>query len=506
MFSCFAFPPLYNPAVLQWGDMTGSFLKEKTVSGVTWTAIDQFSNQGIQFIIAILIARVLSPADYGVIAIVVTFIGIASTIVQSGFSQALVQRKEISHETCSSVFFFNMTMSVGLYIVAYLCAPFIADFFAMPLLTPLFRVLGLIIITDAFAVIHITLLNRDINFKKQTLVNVFSVIVSGSVGLYLAYTDFGVWALVGQSLARSVTASVVYWGINAWRPLWHYARKDIADLWGYSSKLLASGLLNSLFSNLQTILIGKFYTAIDLGFYSQGRRFPSFIAPNLTTIVQRVTFPALATIQEDTPRLRAVYRRIVTVVVFLIFPVMLILAAVAHPFIEVLLTAKWLPAVPYLQVICFAMLLWPLHAINVNISMVRGRTDIFLKLEIIKKVIGVVLMVGAIPLGVLAIAFSELVHSIICFFFNAKYNGDLIEYPFWAQVKDIFPAFALASLSAFLAWSMGYIPMPSVLLGLILQLTVGVVVYLILCRFFKLAAYTEVLVIVGEQIRRLVAR
>lgn len=486
--------------------MPTSSLKERTVSGVTWTAIDQFSNQGIQFIIAILIARILSPEDYGVIAIVMIFTGLAATLVYSGFSEAIVQRKEISRETCSSVFFFNITMSVLLYAVLYFFAPFIASFFSMPLLQPILRVLGIIIIINAFSVIHVSLLNRAIDFKKQALVNLGGVAVSGTVGLFLAYNDFGVWALVGQSLARSIVISIAYWVAHTWRPLLHYARRDLADLWGYSSKLLASGLLNGIFNNLQTFVIGKFYTATDLGFYSQGRRFPSFIAPNLTTIVQRVTFPALATIQEDTPRLRAAYRRVVMAVVFVIFPIMLILAAVAHPFVMVLLTEKWLPAVPFLQVICFAMLLWPLHAVNVNISMVKGRSDIFLRVEIIKKVMGITLLMIALPLGVLAIALSEMIHSFACFFFNAKYNGDLIDYPFSMQVKDIVPAFAISLIAAACAWGVGMLPVLSPLLMLLTQTMIGLSVYLILCRFFRLSAYTEVRNILAERWSRLLCR
>ncbi len=483
-----------------------SSLKEKTVSGVTWTAIDQFSNQGIQFIIAILIARVLSPTDYGVIAIVMIFTNIVSVFVGSGFGTALIQRRDISREECSSVFFFNMGMSLLFYGGLYLCAPYIARFFAMPPLTPVLRVLGLIVITNAVSMIQVTLLNRDIDFKKQALVNLSSFAVSGAFGLYLAYTGYGVWALVGQTLSRSVAMAVIYWAATSWRPLMRCALRDLRGLWGYSSKLLASGLLDSIFSNLQPFLIGKFYTAADLGFYSQGRRFPALLAPNITMVVQRVTFPALATIQDDTERLRAAYRKVIMVVMFVIFPVMLTLAVVAAPFVELILTAKWLPAVPYLQVICLAMMLYPLHAINLNICMVKGRTDLFLKLEIIKKVIGVALVAAAIPFGVFAIAASELVHSIVCLYFNLKYNGDLIGYSFTAQIKDIASTFTLALTAAALAGSISLLTISSLWFLLPLQVLVAIGTYLLLCRFFKLSAYAEVRAIATERMGRMFSR
>lgn len=485
---------------------TGPSLKERTISGVAWAAIDQFSNQLVLFMVSVLIARILSPEDYGVIAIVMIFVSLSGILVNSGFGTAVIQRREISQELCSSVFFFNMTVSVLLYIAIYLSSPLIASFFDMPVLAPVLRILGIMIVINATFLMQVSLLTRELNFKKQSFVHLTATLVSGSIGLSLAYAGYGLWSLVAQSLSNALVTSLAYWIASSWRPLRHYAAKDLKELWGYSSRLLASGLLDGLFTHIQSLAIGKFYTAADLGFYSQGRRAPDLLAPGLTSVVQRVTFPALATIQDDIPRLRSSYRRIIGVVVLLIFPIMLVLAAVARPFVLVLLTEKWLPATPFLQIICLAMTLYPLNAINLNICKVMGRSDIFLRLEIIKKTIALALVVIAIPWGVLAIASSALLTGMIGFYLNARYNGELIDYPWIDQLKDILPTFALAAVAAGCAWCTGLLPLHPPLFLLLSQIAIGGGAYLLLCRFFNLPAYTELRLILAEQIRRIFAR
>lgn len=477
-------------------------LKERTVSGVAWAAIDQFSNQLALFMISVLIARILSPEDYGVIAIVMIFVSLSGILVNSGFGTAVIQRREISQELCSSVFFFNMTVSVLLYIAIYLSSPLIASFFDMPVLSPALRVLGVMIIINATYLMQVSLLTRALDFKKQSFVHLAATLVSGSIGLSLAYAGYGLWSLVAQSLSNALVTSFAYWIASSWRPLRHYAANDLKELWGYSSRLLASGLLDGIFTHIQPLAIGRFYTAADLGFYSQGRRAPDLLAPGLTSVVQRVTFPALATMQDDIPRLRSSYRRIIGVVVLLIFPIMLVLAAVARPFVLVLLTEKWLPATPFLQIICLAMTLYPLNAINLNICKVLGRSDIFLRLEIVKKIIALVVVIIAIPWGVLAIASSALLTGMIGFYLNAKYNGELIDYPWLDQLKDIIPTFLLAAVAAGCAWSAGFLPLDSPALLLLSQVAIGAGAYLLLCRFFKLSAYNELLAIARERIGR----
>lgn len=481
----------------------GASLKQKTVSGVTWTAIDKVGNYGIQFIISIIIARLLDPSDYGVIALVMVFVAILAVFVNSGFSQAIIQKKDITPQEISTVFFFNLAMSVSLYGLLYLSSPLIAHLFDMPTLTPILRVLGSVLIINSLSIVQIAILTKALRFKQQAVVHLAALFFSGAVGLSMAFSGYGVWALVGQSLVNAAAQTVAYWLTNRWRPLLHFALRDIARLWGFSSKLLVSSLIDTLYRHLQTILIGKFYSARDLGFYTQGHRFPDLVAMNATGIVQRVSFPVLATIQEDNVRLRIAYKRIIDSVVFFVFPALLLMSAVARPLIEVLLTAKWLPAVPYLQVLALASMLYPLHAINMNICMVKGRSDIFLKLEIIKKTIGLTLTLAAIPFGVMMLVYAVLVNSVIALYFNMKFNGDLIGYSWTAQLKDIFPTFTIAAIAAGCAWGAGFLPIPSTLLLLVVQAAVGGAIYLFLCRIFKLPAYAEVLAIVRERLGKM---
>jgi teichuronic acid exporter len=476
-------------------------LKQKTVSGVTWTAIDTFANYGLQFVISIVIARLLDPSDYGVIAIVMLFITLAAAFVNSGFSQALVRQRDLSHETCSSVFYFNLAMALGLYLLLCMCSPLVAVFFKMPVLTSLLRILGLTLIMNALTVVQSALLTRAVRFRTQAVANLFALTLSGGVGLYLAYAGYGVWALAGQSLASSVILACAYWALNAWRPQRHFALVDIAKLWGFSSRLLASTLLDSIFRQLQTIAIGRFYSAQDLGFYTQGRRLPDLIAANTTFIVQRVTYPVLATVQSDNDRLRLAQQKVIQTVTFAVFPALLVMLAVAHPLVIALLTAKWAPAVPYLRLVCMAALLYPLHAINLSTCMVKGRSDLVLKLEVVKKGIGLALVLAAIPFGVNALVLTEVVLSLASFYVNAKFGGDLIGYSWVAQLEHIGPAFALAALAAGAAWAAGLFVVSPPAVMVAIQVAVAAAVYLGLAHRLRLAGYVELRGILEERIR-----
>jgi len=471
--------------------MTDPSLKEKTVTGATWVAVEKWGQQAVQFVITVLIARILSPADYGIIGILLVFLMLSNVLIDSGFGAALVRKQEATDADYATVFYLNLIVSVACYGLLYLAAPFIADFFNEPQLTAVARVLGLTVILNSFALIQMTILQKRMDFRPQAVVALVSALGSGAVGVAMAYGGFGLWALVGQSLASASLQAMLYWLFGSWRPALVFSRASLVSLFAFSSNLLVSSLINVLFKSVVPVIIGKYYSTRDLGFYTQSRRLSDLPSVNTTLIVQKVSYAALATIQDDDARLKAAYRRIIQSVVFVVFPAMLLLAAVAHPAILLLLTEKWLPAVPYLQILVFGGMLYPLHSLTLNICQVKGRSDIFLRLEVAKKTIALILIVAAIPFGVIALVIAETVNSVIGYFLNAKFNGDLIAYPLREQIADIAPIFLAAAVAAGAAWTFGTYALLPLPLLLVTQLSIGATLYLLLAWLLRLHALLE---------------
>lgn len=471
--------------------MTAPSLKQKTVTGATWVAVEKWGQQAVQFVITILIARILGPADYGIVGILLVFLMLSNVLIDSGFGAALVREQDATDADYSTVFYFNLLISLFCYGLLSLSAPAIARFFNEPQLVPVARVLGLTVICNSFALIQMTILQKRMDFRPQAAVAIAAALGSGAVGVAMAYGGFGLWALVGQSLVSAALQAVLYWIFGSWRPALIFSRASLASLFPFASNLLVSSVINVLFKSIVPVIIGKNYSTRDLGFYTQSRRLSDLPSVNTTLIVQKVSFAALATIQDDDARLKAAYRRIIQSVVFVVFPAMLLLAAIAHPAILLLLTEKWTPAVPYLQILVFGGMLYPLHSLTLNICQVKGRSDIFLKLEVIKKTVAILLIVAALPFGVIALVLAETVNSIVGYFLNAKFNGDLIAYPLREQIADIAPIFLVAAVTAGAAWAFGaYASLPLVAL-LALQILLGIALYLLLARLFRLSAYVE---------------
>ncbi len=483
--------------------MTNDSLKERTVSGATWVAVEKWGQQAVQFLITIIIARILSPADYGIVGILLVFLMLSNVLIDSGFGAALIRKKEVSDVDYSTVFYFNLLLSIVCYGLLYLSAPLIARFFNEPQLVAVARVLGLTVLFNALSLIQTTILQKRMDFRPQAAVALVSALSSGAVGVAMAYGGSGLWALVGQSLSNAALQAALYWFSGAWRPTLVFSRASLASLFSFSSKLLVSSLINVLFKSIVPLIIGKHYSTRDLGFYTQSRRLSDIPSVNTTLIVQKVSFAALATIQDDDARLKAAYRRIIQSVVFVVFPAMLLLAAVAHPAILLLLTEKWLPAVPYLQILVFGGMLYPLHSLTLNICQVKGRSDIFLKLEVVKKVIALFFIVAAIPFGVMALVVAETINSIVGYFLNAKFNGDLLAYPLKEQISDIAPTLLLSAATAGIVWAFGlFVSLPLILL-LASQLLIGLLLYLFLARLFRIAALTEWHMLLRERLAAL---
>ena len=421
--------------------MSTESLKQKTTKGLFWSSVERFSNQGMSFLFSVILARMLDPSDFGIIAMITIFFAVAQSFVDSGFSNALVRKTDRREEDLSTCFYFNIGVGIMAYIVLFLIAPLVACFYKQPILSPIIRITGLGVVLNSLCVVQQALFTIKIDFKSQAKVTLSATIISGIVGVVLAYQGYGVWALVWQGVVLSLVRMGLLWLMSKWRPTTGFSKSSFNYLFGYGSKLLASGLLDTIYNNIYPIVIGKFYTPAQLGNYSRALSFAQLPSSNITSILQRVTFPVLSTIQDDIPRLQANYRRLLKLSAFIVFPLMMGLAAVAFPMIRIVLTPKWEGCSLYLQIICFALMWYPIHAINLNLLQVKGRSDLFLRLEIIKKIVGVCIMCITIPLGITAMCIGMVASSLISLFINTYYTGKLINIGCLKQMRDLTPIF-----------------------------------------------------------------
>ena len=476
-------------------------LKNKTVKGVGWSFIDNLSSSGITFLVGLVLARLLTPSEYGIMAILTIFIAVSNSIVDSGFSNALIRKTDARRVDYNTVFLFNLLVSGLLYVVLFLAAPAISRFFKEPLLVEVMRVIGWVLVINALAIIPRTLFVKEVNFKTQTKVSLIASISSGVIGIGMALAGLGVWSLVGQQLSRQLLNTLFLWIYCTWRPAWEFSMQSFKELFGFGSKILLSGLLNTIFNEIYSLVIGRCYTSAQLGQYTRANQFNQIFSSNLTTVIQRVSYPVLSSIQDESERLREAYRKVIKSTMLISFACMLGLAAVARPLILILIGEKWLPAVGFLQIICFSGMFYPLHAINLNILQVKGRSDLFLRLEIIKKIIAV----GPLVLGVLYsieyMLWGSVCTSLIAYFLNSYYSADLIDYPTKEQIKDILPTFLVSFVTAAAMWSLTLLSFSNWLL-LPLQCLLGIALAVFIYECLHLPEYVEVKQLAFSILRR----
>ena len=476
-------------------------LKHKTVKGVGWSFIDNLSSSGVSFLVGLVLARLLTPSEYGIMAILTIFIAVSSSIVDSGFSNALIRKTDAKRVDYNTVFLFNLVVSGLLYVVLFFAAPAISVFFKEPLLVEVMRVIGWVLIINALGIIPRTLFVKDVNFKTQTKVSLIASVSSGVLGIGMALAGMGVWSLVGQQLSRQLLNTLFLWIYCKWRPVWEFSLQSFRELFGFGSKLLLSGLLDTVFKEIYSLVIGRCYTSAQLGQYTRASQFNQIFSSNLTTVIQRVSYPVLSSIQDESDRLREAYRKVIKSTMLITFACMLGLAAVAKPLIVILIGEKWMPAVGFLQIICFSGMLYPLHAINLNILQVKGRSDLFLKLEIIKKIIAV----GPLILGVLFsieyMLWGSVCTSLIAYFLNSYYSANLVNYPTKEQIKDILPTFLVSFATAAAMWSLTLLSLSNWLL-LPLQCLLGIILAVFIYERLRLPEYVEVKQLAFSLLRR----
>ncbi|MFN3555773.1 MAG: lipopolysaccharide biosynthesis protein [Bacteroidales bacterium] len=487
------------------GKETGS-LGLKSFKGVLWNVFGRVSNQAMGFAMGILLARMIAPESYGLIAMALVVVGMIGFLIDGGFSTALIRKKAPSESDYHTVFWFNMAVAVVLYVLIWLSAPALERFFETPALVPVIRWISLGLVIQGLVAIQRIQLTKRLAFKAMNLTSLVATFVSGVLGIGLALAGYGVWALVVQQLSSQLLSALLLILVNRWRPVWHFSRDSFRELFGFGSKLLLSGLLNSIFENLYPLIVGKLFSPAALAFYTRADSYQKLIARNLTSIVGSVSFPSLAPLQDDNARLKQAYRQMIRMVMLVNAPVLLGLMAVAQPLIVLMITDKWLPTVPYLQWLCLAGLLYPLHAINLNVINVKGRSDIFLKLEIAKKILVVLAIFAGLPWGVLGLVIGQVITSFLAYFLNAYFSLRLIGYTLKEQLADVLPFMLLAALMALGVWGIGMedpglkIADWGLGLQLLVQVSAGALFYLGAVWLLKLSALRQLV----ELLRRVV--
>lgn len=471
--------------------MAEQSLKDKTKIALYWKTTEQFANYGIQFIIGVAMARMLSPTDYGITALPAVFIALAGVFVGPGFGEALIRKPELKEEDLSTAFYYSFSVGLFLYIVFFFASPLIADFYNMPILIPLTRVTALSFLYGAIGTPQSILLNRHLDFKTPAKITITCQILSGVVGVTMAYTGYGVWALVISSLVAGVIRQITLLFAVRWYPKTRWSKKSFKYLWGYGNKMIIASLLETGYQNITPMIVGKYYSPAALGEYNRAKSYANLPSFNVFAVIRQVSFPVLAKIQDDETRLIATYRRMIKMSAFLIFPLMMLLAALARPLIIILVTNKWEGCIILLQLICFSMMWLPVHALNLNILRVKARADLFLKLEIVKKILGLLIMCCFLPFGLVAFCAASIASSIVEVYINSWYTGKIYDFGFWKQIKDLFPIWAL-SVSMFVLVLLVNSFIPNLWIQAILGAFLGTTIYLGCAYIFKFSELQDI--------------
>ena len=419
-------------------------LKQQTKKGLYWSFFNQFSNYGMQFCVGIVMARLLSPSDYGITALPGVFLAIAAVFQDSGMAGALIRKPEIEEKDYSTLFLYSIGMGILMYAALFFASPYIASYFETPVLIPLVRVTALTFLWGPITTVQYVFLKRKLDFKTPTKISIATKIFSAIVGITMAYMGYGLWALVISGvLSGFLNLILIVWAVR-WYPRTGWSNESFKYLWGYGNKMLASSLLETAYSNITPLFVAKYYSPADLGVYNRARNYAIMPSQNVTGVIQNVTFPVLSKMQDDDESLARNYRRMLKTTAFVVFPLMMLLAGLARPLIITMITAKWEACIILLQLLCFSLMWYPIHSINLNLLQVKGRTDLFFRLEVIKKIIGLSILVVTLPLGLVVFCIGGIISSLVCLAVNTYYTGKLINVGYLKQMRDLFPTFFLS--------------------------------------------------------------
>lgn len=484
-----------------------SSLRDKTISSVFWSFLQKVGSRGIEVVVTIILARLLSPEDFGLIAMLAVFIAISQSISQAGFSQALIQKKKVDEEDYSSVFYLNLFISIGLYVILYFGAPLIAKFYDKPniesILISLTRVLSLVFVINAFSYVQETRLIRALKFKKLMYIHLPSTIISGIIAIIMANKGFGVWSIVAQRLIMRFLFAIQIWFYARWKPLLCYNRKKIKKLFSFGGNLMVAGLINTIYDNIYLFVIGKIFSVSTLGYYQNAKKLVDTPTNTLASALKSVTFPVFSKIQDDNERLKEGCRQSVQQILYWLCPLLIIAAVLATPLFRFVLTEKWLPAVPFFQILCIVGIIYPINSYSMNIVNVKGRSDLVLKLDILKKTIITIGIIFAIPFGIWAIVIFQPIYAILAYCINSIVLGRFIDYSFKAQIKDIAPTILLALFTGAIVYVSDYLLQNfSDLSRLLIGGLVGIVIYGSISYKTKFNALNESLSILKNLIHK----
>lgn len=449
---------------------------KKVLNNFLWRFFERCGAQGVTFIVSIVLARLLDPAVYGTIALVTVFTTILQVFVDSGLGNALIQKKDADDLDFSTVFYFNIAACLVIYVIMFFAAPLIADFYEMPELRPLVRVLSLVVVISGVKNVQQAYVSRNMLFKRFFWATLGGTLGAAVIGIWMAYRGYGVWALVAQNLFNATLDTIILWITVRWRPKRMFSFARLKGLFSYGWKLLVSSLLDTVYNDLRQLIIGKLYTSEDLAFYNKGKQFPNLIVTNINTSIDSVLLPTMSSVQEHSEQIRAMTRRAIKISTYLMMPLMMGLAVCAEPLVELVLTEKWLPCVPFLRIFCFTYAFYPIHTANLNAIKAMGRSDLFLKLEIIKKVIGLAVLISTMWFGVMAMAYSLLFTSITGQIINSWPNRKLLNYRYIDQLKDMLPQIGLSVAMGAVVYCVSFLPLNRLLI-LLIQVPLGVILY-----------------------------
>lgn len=484
--------------------MAASSLKDKTVKGLSWSTIDSVASQGISFVVGIVLARLLSPEEFGTIGIAMIFVALFNKIVDCGFSNALIRKQDVKEIDYNTTFILNLVISALLYIICFFIAPYISIFFHNEALTDVVRWISLVLILNAFAIIQRTRLVKNIDFKTQAKISVIASVISGIVGISMAFCGYGVWSLVGQQLSRQFWNTLLLWVFNKWLPKFEFSKNCFRELFSYGGKLMLSGIIDTIFSELTTVFVGKIYTTATLGQYSRAKQFSSIFSSNLSSVMERVTYPVLSEMQDNEAQLIAKYRVIVRTLMLVTGIGLAFIASCSRSIILILIGPKWTEAILYLQLLAFVEITIPLKNVNLNLLQVYGRSDYILYLSIVKRIIEL----GAICLGFIGIQWMLIgfaIAGIVGFILNAICTMKVSGYTVWRQIQDLLPSLIICIVVG-LSMLLVSIPISNVYLCLSLQVILGTLIFVTLNEIFKLKEYLFIKGLIAEYLIKPIKR
>lgn len=480
-----------------------SSLKQKTISGLSWSFVDQMGNLVISFVVGIVLARLLSPREFGLIGMIIVFVAISESFINSGFSNALIRKQNCTNTDYSTVFYFNLVVGFLFFLLLNISTPAISSFFNEPELQPIVRVMAWILMVNSLSIIQRTILVKRVDFKLFARISIISSLSSGAIALIMAFNGYGVWSLVAQRLSKQILETLFLWIWNNWRPQLLFSWDSFKELFDFGSKLLISGLIDTIYRNVYYLIIGKFFSAQELGYYTKADDFKRIPSEGLNGVISRVSFPVLSSIQDDKPRLKTNYQELIRSTMFITFILMMGLAAVSEPMVITLIGEKWRPSIVYLQLLCFVGMMYPLHALNLNMLQVSGRSDLFLKLEVIKKLLAIPIILIGIYWGVKAMIIGMIINSQIAYLLNSYWSGKFVGYSTKEQALDIFPSFSFAISMGLAVYLLGsFLPLAEVWI-LVIQIVFGAIFVCVFGELFKFKEYMYIKSLVLEQLNKL---